>query len=79
MGANALSVDTADFSARSAELLGQIRSRTIDQLLITEHGRVVAVMTVPEQSDRTFNLHKILRGTITAPPASIRPRRLTSL
>jgi len=67
MSVNALSVDAADFSARSAELLGQIRLKKIEQLLIVEHGRVVAVMTAPDKADRTFNLHQILRGTITAP------------
>ncbi len=67
MGANALSIDAADFSARSSELLGQIRSREIDELSITEHGYVVAVMTAPNRADETFNLHKILRGTIKAP------------
>lgn len=67
MSVNTLSVDAAVFSARSNEYVVQIRSRTIDQLLITEDDRVVAVMTAPAHTSDSFNLHEILRGTITAP------------
>lgn len=61
-------VNVTEFKAKCLDLLDQVGSRQIEQLGITKHGRIVAVLVPPAISeDAVQQLHGFLRSSVVVP------------
>ena len=68
-------MSATDFKAKCHDILDRVRDRELERVLITEQGRVVAVLTAPAKAPKPVpveNLHGCMRGTaFIAPDADL--------
>ena len=58
-----------EFKAKCLDILDRVAAHKFTRVTITKRGKVVAVLTPPEDSETTVRqLHGFLRGSVLAPP-----------
>ena len=63
------SFTATEFKAKCLDILDQLAAHKLTHVTITKRGKVVAVLTPPEQSDKAIReLHGFMRGSVVAPP-----------
>jgi antitoxin (DNA-binding transcriptional repressor) of toxin-antitoxin stability system len=62
-----LTISATEFKASCLDLLDQLAARKITRLEVTRHGRVVAVLTPPEERSAVDELFGAMKGSVTAP------------
>lgn len=62
-------VNVSEFKAKCLEILDRLDKRAFDQVVITRHGRTIAILS-PSATDeeKMQSLHGFMRGTVTIPP-----------
>jgi len=62
-------INVSEFKAKCLEILDRLDKGEFDQVVITRHGRKIAVLS-PSATDEESaqNLHGFMRGTVTIPP-----------
>jgi antitoxin (DNA-binding transcriptional repressor) of toxin-antitoxin stability system len=57
-----------DFKARCLDIFDKLAARKLTRVTITKRGKVVAVLTPPDEPEATARLlHGFLRGSVVAP------------
>ena len=57
-----------DFKARCLEILDRLSARKLTRVTITKRGKVVAVLTPPDDpGSAAARLHGFMRGSVVAP------------
>jgi antitoxin (DNA-binding transcriptional repressor) of toxin-antitoxin stability system len=59
-------ITASEFKAKCLGLLDQLASRKLTRLSVTKHGRVVAIVTPPDDVP-IRELHRFMRGSVVAP------------
>jgi len=58
-----------DFKAKCLEILDRLAAHELTRVSITKRGKVVAVLTPPDDPDFAVRrLHGFMRGSVIAPP-----------
>lgn len=58
-----------DFKARCLEIFDRLAARKLTRVSITKRGKVVAILTPPDDPDYAASgLHGFMRDTVIAPP-----------
>jgi prevent-host-death family protein len=65
--ATATTITASEFKAKCLDLLDQLAARKLSRLCITKRGRVVAVVTPPEDAEDVADLHGFMQGSVVAP------------
>ncbi|MFZ3234371.1 MAG: type II toxin-antitoxin system prevent-host-death family antitoxin [Stellaceae bacterium] len=65
--ATAPTITASEFKAKCLNLLDQLAARKLRRLCITKRGRIVAVVTPPEDAEDLADLHGFMRGSVIAP------------
>lgn len=65
--ATAPTITASEFKAKCLNLLDQLAARKLRRLCITKRGRIVAVVTPPEDAEDLAYLHGFMRGSVIAP------------
>jgi hypothetical protein len=60
-------IAASEFKAKCLDLLDQLASRKLTRLCVTKRGRIVAVVTPPDDIREVEHLHGFLRGSVLAP------------
>jgi antitoxin (DNA-binding transcriptional repressor) of toxin-antitoxin stability system len=60
-------ITASEFKAKCLGLLDQLANRKMTRLLVTKHGRVVAIVTPPDDVPNARELHGFMRGSVVAP------------
>jgi prevent-host-death family protein len=64
----AQSYTATEFKAKCLDILDRLAARKLTRVMITKRGKVVAVLTPPEDSESAVRqLHGFLRGSVIAP------------
>jgi prevent-host-death family protein len=62
------SYTATEFKAKCLDILDRLAARKLTRVTITKRGKVVAVLTPPEDSESAVRqLHGFLRGSVIAP------------
>ncbi len=63
-----LTISATEFKARCLDLLDRLGTSKLDQVVITLHGRTVAILTPSRaQVDAVQSLHGFMRGSVVVP------------
>jgi len=65
--ASEYTITASEFKAKCLGLLDQLANRKLTRLSVTKHGRVVAIITPPDDASNIWELHGFMRGSIVAP------------
>ncbi len=60
-------ISASEFKAKCLDLLDQLAARKLTRLRITKRGRLVAVVTPPDDQGALRELHGFMRGSVVAP------------
>jgi prevent-host-death family protein len=60
-------ITASEFKAKCPDLLDQLASRKLTRLLVTKRGRIVAVVTPPDDIRELQDLHGFMSGSVVAP------------
>jgi antitoxin (DNA-binding transcriptional repressor) of toxin-antitoxin stability system len=60
-------ITASEFKAKCLGLLDQLATRKLTRLSVTKHGRVVAILTPPDEVPDIRELHGFMRGSVVAP------------
>jgi len=64
-----LEISASEFKTKCLELLDRVAGRKITRIVITKHGRPVAVLGPPAlPKEEALSLFGFMRGRVTAPP-----------
>jgi prevent-host-death family protein len=62
------SFTATDFKARCLDILDRLAARKLTRVTITKRGKIVAVLTPPDDpASAVYQLHGFLRGSVVAP------------
>lgn len=62
-------VSATEFKAKCLDILDRVASREVERVVITKHGKVVAVMVPPEApAEAVRQIHGFLRDSVVIPP-----------
>ena len=62
-------ISASEFKAKCLDILDRLADRTLERVVITKRGRVVAMLTPPEDTVAAVRqVHGFLRGSVTIPP-----------
>jgi prevent-host-death family protein len=62
------SFTATEFKAKCLDILDRLAAHKLKRVTITKRGKVVAVLTPPEQSEKAIReLHGFMRGSVVAP------------
>jgi prevent-host-death family protein len=65
----ALTISASEFKAKCLDILDRVADRTLERVVITKRGRVVAMLTPPEDTATAVRqVHGFLRGSVAIPP-----------
>jgi prevent-host-death family protein len=65
----AQSYTATEFKAKCLDVLDRLAARKLTRVTITKRGKIVAVLTPPDDSEAAVReLHGFLRGSVIAPP-----------
>jgi antitoxin (DNA-binding transcriptional repressor) of toxin-antitoxin stability system len=59
-------ITASEFKAKCLELFDQLAARKLTRLCITKRGRIVAIVTPPDNTE-DLDLHGFMRGSVVAP------------
>jgi prevent-host-death family protein len=63
------SFTATDFKAKCLDILDRLAARKLTRVTITKRGKVVAVLTPPDDpASAIHQLHGFMRGSVIAPP-----------
>jgi antitoxin (DNA-binding transcriptional repressor) of toxin-antitoxin stability system len=63
------SYTATEFKAKCLDIFDQLAARKLSRVTVTKRGRVVAVLTPPDQPEAVAEtLYGCLRGTVISPP-----------
>jgi prevent-host-death family protein len=63
------SYTATEFKAKCLSILDRLAARNLTRVTITKRGKVVAVLTPPDDSERAVRqLHGFLRGSVISSP-----------
>jgi prevent-host-death family protein len=63
------SYTATEFKAKCLDILDRVAAHKFTRVTITKRGKIVAVLTPPEESETAVRqLHGFLRGSVIAPP-----------
>jgi len=65
--ASEYTITASEFKAKCLGLLDQLANRKLTRLSVTKHGRIVAVVTPPDDVSNIWQHHGFLRGSVVAP------------
>jgi antitoxin (DNA-binding transcriptional repressor) of toxin-antitoxin stability system len=65
--ASEYTITASEFKAKCLGLLDQLATRKLTRLTVTKRGRVVAVVTPPDDGRDIRELHGFMRGSVLAP------------
>lgn len=69
MNKGELSISASEFKAKCLELFDRLGARKIRRIVVTKHGRAVAVLgPPPAREEEATGLFGSLRGKMVAPP-----------
>jgi len=58
-----------EFKAKCLEIFDRLAARAVTRVTVTKRGKVVAVLTPPDEPDAAVrSLHGFMRGSVVAPP-----------
>lgn len=58
-----------EFKAKCLDIFDQLAARKLQRVTVTKRGRVVAVLTPPDEPEAAADqLYGCMRGTVIAPP-----------
>ncbi len=61
-------ISASEFKAKCLSLLDRLAARQLERVVITKRGRVVAVLTPPEDDATSVRaIHGFLRGSVAIP------------
>jgi antitoxin (DNA-binding transcriptional repressor) of toxin-antitoxin stability system len=60
-------ITASEFKAKCLELFDQLAARKLTRLCITKRGRIVAIVTPPDNTEDLGDLHGFMRGSVVAP------------
>jgi antitoxin (DNA-binding transcriptional repressor) of toxin-antitoxin stability system len=60
-------ITASEFKAKCLDLLDRLAARKLTRLYITKRGRIVAVVTPPDNTEDLGDLHGFMRGSVVAP------------
>jgi prevent-host-death family protein len=61
-------INATEFKAKCLELLDRLAARELSRVTVTKRGRVVAVLTPPEDdATAILHIHGSLRGSVQVP------------
>ena len=62
-------VKASEFKAKCLDILDRLADRSLERVVITKRGRVVAMLTPPaEEAAAVRGLHGFMRGSVALPP-----------
>jgi antitoxin (DNA-binding transcriptional repressor) of toxin-antitoxin stability system len=62
-------ISASEFTAKCLDILDRLADRTLERVVITKRGRVVAMLTPPEvMAAAVRQMHGFLRGSVAVPP-----------
>jgi antitoxin (DNA-binding transcriptional repressor) of toxin-antitoxin stability system len=64
---SAPTITASEFKAKCLDLLDRLAARKLTRLYITKRGRIVAVVTPPDNTEDLGDLHGFMRGSVIAP------------
>jgi antitoxin (DNA-binding transcriptional repressor) of toxin-antitoxin stability system len=65
--ASEYTITASEFKAKCLGLLDQLATHKLTRLSVTKRGRVVAIVTPPDESPDIRELHGFMRGSVVAP------------
>lgn len=60
-------ITASEFKAKCLDLFDQLAARKLTRLCITKRGRIVAIVTPPDNTEDLGDLHGFMRGSVIAP------------
>jgi hypothetical protein len=66
-------ITASEFKAKCLDLFDQLAARKLNRLYITKRGRIVAIVTPPDNTEELSDLHGFMRGSVVAPDGSPPP------
>ncbi len=61
-------LSASEFKAKCLDILDRLASRELERVIITKRGRIVAVLSPPEdQAAAVLQLHGFMRGSVIIP------------
>jgi hypothetical protein len=65
--ASETTITASEFKAKCLNLLDQLATRKLIRLLVTKRGRIIAVVTPPDDAGDLRKLHGFMCGSVVAP------------
>jgi prevent-host-death family protein len=64
-----LQIAASEFKAKCLDLMDQLAARKLDRIIVTKHGRPVAVLSPPPPPEEIAeNFFGFMQGSVAAPP-----------
>lgn len=60
-------ITASEFKAKCLDLFDQLAAHKLTRLCITKRGRIVAIVTPPDDGEGLGDLHGFMRGSVVAP------------
>jgi prevent-host-death family protein len=62
-------ISASEFKAKCLDILDRLADRTLERVIITKRGRVVATLIPPEDTAAAVRqVHGFMRGSVAIPP-----------
>jgi prevent-host-death family protein len=62
-------ISASEFKAKCLDILARLADRTLERVIITKRGRVVATLIPPEDASAAVQrVHGFMRGSVVLPP-----------
>jgi antitoxin (DNA-binding transcriptional repressor) of toxin-antitoxin stability system len=62
-------ISASEFKAKCLDILDRLADRTLERVVITKRGRIVATLLPPENTAATVReVHGFMRGSVSIPP-----------
>jgi prevent-host-death family protein len=65
--ASETTITASEFKAKCLDLLDQLATGKLTRLRVTKRGRIVAVVTPPDEAGDLRQVHGFMRGSVVAP------------
>ena len=59
-------ITASEFKAKCLDLFDQLAARRLTRLCVTKRGRIVAIVTPPDNTEDLGDLHGFMRGSVVA-------------
>jgi prevent-host-death family protein len=66
---NTQTISASEFKAKCLDILDRLADRTLQRVIITKRGRVVAILVPPlDETAAIRQVHGFMRGSVAIPP-----------